>query len=137
MRNLSEWPRSKGQAVVSYLPVLEEVQCYLNILQFVESHSSLFSGLRDEGGKKMCEALDYRNMDMNETHIWVSVLLHAKGGKVGKSPQRERKQENTIMENQMRGCGKSALTSWWLVCVTKLLTQQNNTILTTATINTV
>lgn len=55
MRNLSESSRLEVQAVVSYLPVLEEVQCYLYILQFVESHASLFSGLKE---KKMCEAAD-------------------------------------------------------------------------------
>lgn len=32
----------------SYLPVFEEVQCYLYILQFVESHVAFFSGLRAE-----------------------------------------------------------------------------------------
>lgn len=29
-----------------YLPVFEEVQCYLYILQFVESHAAFLSGLR-------------------------------------------------------------------------------------------
>lgn len=32
----------------TYLPVFEEVQCYLYILQFVESHVAFFSGLRTE-----------------------------------------------------------------------------------------
>lgn len=31
-----------------YLPVFEEVQCYLYILQFVESHVAFFSGLKME-----------------------------------------------------------------------------------------
>lgn len=32
----------------TYLPVFKEVQCYLYILQFVESHVAFFSGLRTE-----------------------------------------------------------------------------------------
>lgn len=31
-----------------YLPVFEEVQCYLYILQFVESHVAFFSRLKTE-----------------------------------------------------------------------------------------
>lgn len=48
MKNLSASSSWKVQAVVSYLPVPQEVQCYLYILQFVESHASLFSGLREK-----------------------------------------------------------------------------------------
>ena len=38
---------------VSYLSVSEEVQCYLYILQFVESHATLFPGLREENTKSV------------------------------------------------------------------------------------
>lgn len=38
---LHKWKRS-------YLPVSEEIQCYLYILKFMESHASFFSRLKEK-----------------------------------------------------------------------------------------
>lgn len=42
----SRFSRFKVSFLVSYLSVFEEVQCYLYILKFVESHAAFLSGLR-------------------------------------------------------------------------------------------
>lgn len=48
VRSWHVWVMFSGfsRSHMSYLPVFQEVQCYLYILQFVESHAAFFSGLR-------------------------------------------------------------------------------------------
>lgn len=40
-----------SRSCLSYLPVFKEIQCYLYILKFMESHASFFSRLKEKKNK--------------------------------------------------------------------------------------
>lgn len=55
-----------SRSCLSYLPVFKEIQCYLNILKFMESHASFFSRLKE---KKKNKTTNMRQKDCSFTQV--------------------------------------------------------------------